>query len=82
MMFLFHTYLDFFLLTDTFQRLEANVCENTSFFQLETRTIVLHSANLNMCEMTSYSFHMNYRTELMRNLALLKEKKTLQSTAL
>ena len=81
MMFLLHTYLDFFLLTDTFQRLEANVCENTSFFQLETRTIVLHSANLNMCEITS-SFHMNYRTELMRNLALLKEKKTLQSTAL
>ena len=81
MMFLLHTYLDLFLLTDTFQRLEANVCENTSFFQLETRTIVLHSANLNMYEITS-SFHMNYRTELMRNLALLKEKKTLQSTAL
>ena len=82
MMFLLHTYLDFFLLTDTFQRLEANVCENTSFFQLETRAIVLHSANLNMWEITSYSFHMNYRTDLMRNLALLKEKKTLQSTAL
>ena len=49
MVFLCHTYSDFLILTDTFQRLEANDCDNTSFVQSETRTLVLHSVNLSMC---------------------------------
>ena len=43
MMFLFHMFLE---MTDKFQRMEANDCENTSFVQSETRTKVLHNVNL------------------------------------
>ena len=50
MMFLFHTYWDFFSLTDTFQRLEANDRGNTSLVRSETRTIVLRSVNLPLYE--------------------------------
>ena len=50
MMFLFHTYWDFFSLTDTFQRMEANDRGNTSLVRSETRTIVLRSVNLPLYE--------------------------------
>ena len=43
MMFLFHMFLE---MTDKFQRMEVNDCENTSFVQSETRTKVLHNVNL------------------------------------
>lgn len=36
-----------FLNDELFQRLEANKCENTSFVQVETRTIVPRTVNLN-----------------------------------
>ena len=54
MMFLFHTYWDFLSLIDTFQGLEANDCENTSFVQSETRKIVLHGVNLSMYEIKHF----------------------------
>ena len=53
-MFLIYTYWDFLLLTDTFQGLEANNCENTSFVQSETRKIVLHGVNLSMYEIKHF----------------------------
>ena len=48
MMFLFHMFLE---MTDKFQRMEVNDCENTSFVQSETRTKVLHNVNLYMFEL-------------------------------
>ena len=41
----------FLEMTDKFQRMEENDCENTSFVQSETRTKVLHNVNLYMFEL-------------------------------
>ena len=55
----FHGMIFYFIHAEIFslvsQRLEANDCENTSFFQSETRTIVFHRVNLSVKEIKSNS---------------------------
>ena len=52
-MFLFHTYWDFFLLTDTFQGLEAICCPplwGTTFVSLIWQTMYFRSRSFSTCE--------------------------------